>query len=128
MSPSRAARGEHDNRHVRALAHRAADVDAVHVRKTEVEHDEIGLVPLDRVESCPAAHRGQHVVSARPQQRGHGGDDVRLVVDDENALRHVYCGTAAVRTAPGTTIENFAPARRRSPPRSGHPPPPAVLA
>ena len=71
---------------------------------------EIRLVALDRLERRATAHRGQHVIAARPQQRGHGADDVRFVVDDEDARGHCYCATVAARTGPGTTIVNRAPA------------------
>ncbi|HKW85240.1 MAG TPA: cytochrome P450, partial [Burkholderiaceae bacterium] len=51
-----------------------------------------------------------YLVAARTKQRHNRADDVRLVVNDENAGSHRYCTTGTGRTAPGTAIENRAPA------------------
>ena len=50
-----AARGEHQDRHARRLSHRHAHLDAVDVRQAEVEHEQVWLVAVHRLErrACP---------------------------------------------------------------------------
>ena len=81
---ARRARGSARSRICRTST---AHLDAVDVRQAEVEHDEIRLVAFDRLERRASGHRGSDLVAARAQQRRHRADDVRLVVDDEDARR-----------------------------------------
>ena len=80
---------QHDDRHGPPVADQTAHLDAVHVRQPEVEDDEIGAVALDAAEGRAARHGGRHLVAARPQQRRHGRENPRLVVDDQDLQRHV---------------------------------------
>ena len=73
---------------VEALPNRAAHLHAVDIRQTQIEHDEIGLVAIDRLDGRASRHRRVHVVAARTEQRRHGAEDVRLVVDDQDSRGH----------------------------------------
>ncbi len=82
----RVARGEEDDRHSGALgAEPPRDLEALHVRQHHVEQQQVRL---------EGAHRGQRVATRsgrlhpeplEAQRHGDHVDDVRLVVDDEDA-------------------------------------------
>ena len=80
------ARGQHQDRDVRALAHAAADLEPVHVRQVEVEHDEGGRLRGDRIEGGAAGADGLHVVAGVLQIEGDERRDRRLVLDDQDRL------------------------------------------
>ena len=71
-----------------ALANLTADVDAVEVGQAEIEDDQVGRVTVDRFERGVTGHRRQHFVAARAKERRDGRQEVRLVVDDEDAFSH----------------------------------------
>ena len=78
--------------------------------KPEVEHDQVRLLAIDGLDRGAAVHRGEHLVAARAQQRRQRAEDVRLVVDDQDPRRHRQASLSTARVAPGTSIENRAPA------------------
>ena len=79
--------GQHQDRDVRALAHAAADLEAVHVGQVEVEDDQRGLLGRDRVERGAAGADGLHDVAGVLQIEGDERRDRRLVLDDQDRLR-----------------------------------------
>src|SRR5439155_11833052 len=79
-----ASTGEHHDRHVRVRPEGTRHVEAVHLRKTEIENDEVG--PLGaRGGECrlPVVRRGNResrVLEVIAREL----DDLRLVIDDEH--------------------------------------------
>ena len=76
--------------------------------KPEIEHDQIRLVALDGFERrARPLIADRHLVAARRSSGATVADDVRLVVDDEDARGHDSTpSTGAARTGPGTTMVN----------------------
>ena len=75
---------QHDHRHRVVGAHLSQHVETAHLGKTEVEHDELGLVVGDLVERGGAV---AGVVDRVPLTLERGADDVdevEVVVDDED--------------------------------------------
>ena len=75
---------QHDHRHRVVGAHLSQHVEAAHLRETEVEHDELGLIVGDLVERGRAV---TGVVDRVPLTLERGADDVdevEVVVDDED--------------------------------------------
>src|SRR6185312_14140321 len=103
------ARGQHDDRHVRALPDPAADLDPVHVRQVEVEHDEGRHLGRDGVERTGAgAHRAHAVAGVLEIERDERRDRL-LVLDDQHRLRLAHGATAFVvgpstAAAPNATV------------------------
>src|SRR5262245_61701761 len=78
---------EDDDRDRGPAAQAADHLDAVDPGQAEVEHDEVGVLARRDGECRLAARRELHVVAARTQVRPERAQDLRLVVDDEDA-RH----------------------------------------
>ena len=74
------------------LSHLTAHINAVHVRQTEVEHDQIRLVAFDGIQTRSPGHRRRDLVPARTEQGSHGAQDVGLIVHDEDTGRHILLG------------------------------------
>ena len=81
------AGGEHQDRHVRGLAHAAADLDPVDVGQHQVEDDQRGLLGRDLRQRGAAGGDGAHVVAGVLEVEGDERGDRRLVLDDQNRLR-----------------------------------------
>ena len=58
-------------------------VEAVHVGQHDVEHDEVGAVPLGGLDGLAAGRRGDDLESGVPQAGREQFQDVRLILDDE---------------------------------------------
>ena len=71
-----------------AFANLTADVDTVEIGQAQIEDDQIGRVTVDGFERGVPGHRRQHFVAARAKERRDGRQEVRLVVDDEDAISH----------------------------------------
>src|SRR3954468_3009213 len=83
----RVAGGEEDDRHPRALrAEALGDVEALHVRQHDVEHDEVRAERGDLRERVGAGAGGLDAEALEPQGHRDDVDDVGLVVDDEDAV------------------------------------------
>ena len=121
-------------------AQAADDLDAVHVGQAEVEHDEVG--PAGR----PAARRarravGGHVdvVSAGAQVDPQGAQDLRLVVDDQDAghgrsltvrrpvVEALDDGAVGQRAWPASSLAATGGLRRRAGVSTMVSPPPGVV-
>ena len=86
----RVAGREEDDRHPRALGAEAlGDVEALHVREHDVEHDEVRLERGDRGERVGAGPGRLDLEALEAQGHAHDVDDVGLVVDDEDAVLRV---------------------------------------
>src|SRR3954470_11242418 len=81
------ARGQHQDRHVARLANALRHLDAVDVRKHEVEHDQSGHLLRDLVQRITAGRgRADGVPGVLEVQRDERGDRA-LVLDHEDARR-----------------------------------------
>ena len=81
------ARGQHQDRHVGALADPLADLDAVDVRQHQVEHDQRRRVRGGLAERVGAGRRRPHRVAGVPQVERDERGDRALVLDDEDGRR-----------------------------------------
>ena len=63
----------------------ADDLDAVQVGQAEVEHDQVGVRVGGRLQGAAAAARGHDLVVAGLQVDPQRPQDLRLVVDDQDA-------------------------------------------
>jgi hypothetical protein len=80
----RVAGGKEHHGDLRAAAAQPADdVKAVHVGQHDVEHDEIGPVPLRGLHRLVSRRRGDHLETRVPQAGRQQFQDVRLVLDHE---------------------------------------------
>jgi hypothetical protein len=81
-----APRGEHDDGRFTHPTQLAGHIQAIHARQHEVEHDEVGVVPLDQFERGPPIagtdDREALLLEVEPEQL----DDVAFVVDDQDRL------------------------------------------
>ena len=111
------------------LAHLGADVDAAAVGQHEVEHHRVGRAHRRRRRAPPASvSAASTVVAGVAQDHLQAADDLRLVVDDEDALRlGAHVDARRLRRRAGSETANDVPsagaalqldARRRWPPRS----------
>src|SRR5206468_10605681 len=76
---------QEDLRDVRPAREAPDDLGAVHVREAEVEYEQVGsLGGRDGERFLPRARLGD-VVAVRRQGRPERAEDLRLVVDDEDA-------------------------------------------
>ena len=83
-----AARGQHQDRRLRAGADRATDLEAVDIGQHHVENDGVERGRFERGEPIAAAETALDDEPGRAQiVRQHGGE-ARIVVDDEKPLRH----------------------------------------
>jgi len=80
------AGGQHQDRNVPALADPPANLDAVHVRKHQVEHDQSRLLGLDLRERISAGSDGLDAVARLLQVQRDERSDRGLVLDDEHGL------------------------------------------
>ena len=74
-----------DDRDCAPAAQAANDLDAVDPRQAEVEHDDVGVVAGSQGKCRLSRRRQVDVVPARLQVRPERAEDLRLVVDDEDA-------------------------------------------
>jgi hypothetical protein len=79
-------RRQHEDRHVRRLADAPAQLDAVAVRKVEVEDDERRRLACERDQRGLRTRCGLHRVPRVAQVRGDERRDRRLVLDDEDRV------------------------------------------
>src|SRR5271166_5434367 len=98
--------GEHDDRDRRPAAEALDDLEAVHVRQSEVEYHRIGMVASGDGERLVAAGREVHLVATasqvdvhRPQQRG-------LVVDHQNSAHASARWRLKTRVAPPPAVSS----------------------
>ena len=101
-------RGQHQDLEAapaRVGADVAAHLESAHPREHHVEDDEVGGLLRERVEGRLAVRRDRDLVPLALHEELEGHDDVRLVVDDEDAMGH----------GPVPPIRPRAPARRRLP-------------
>ena len=80
------ARRENDDRHFRKLPDVAQNVLAVAVGQTEVEHDHVRRLAHRRPQRIRRRLRCNRLVACGRQRDFQEALDLRLVVDDENAL------------------------------------------
>jgi hypothetical protein len=78
--------GQHQDRHVGALAHAAADLDAVHVGQIEVEDDQRRRLRRECVQRCAPGRGCLDAVPGVLEIERHEGGDRGLVLDDEDRL------------------------------------------
>lgn len=74
----------------------AADLQAVEARQHDVEHHQIGLPGLGRVDGGRSVHGRLDEEALGPQAGGDGIDDRRVVLDDQHAALGAGCGRDAV--------------------------------
>ena len=87
------ARGEHQDRNVRAGAHLAADVEAVLARQADVEQHEPDRMPLELDQRLVAVPHPDHAVAVARQVAADELADRRLVLDEEDCPGHTVEGT-----------------------------------
>src|SRR5688572_396821 len=92
------AGGEHQDRHVRGLAHAAADLDPVDVRQHQVEDDQGGRLGGDVRQPSAAGRDRADVVAGVLQVQGHEGGDRGFVLHDQDRLGPGSHQSAAVPT------------------------------
>jgi len=79
---------EDDDRHPQAgFANVPADVETRHIRKHDVEQDQIGFVQLDAAEGLGTGLRLDHLVALLFEGEMDRLADHRLIVDDQDSLR-----------------------------------------
>ena len=84
-APSSAARGQHDHRHLAALAELTEDLDAAEAREHEVEEDEVGIA-ADRPHEAELAVGGVLDLDAvLAQVLGRPLGQLGVVFDQEHA-------------------------------------------
>ena len=93
----------------RALADPPADLDAVHVRQVEVEHDEGRHLGRDGVQRARAGPHRAHAVAGVLEVERDERRDRLLVLDDQHRLRLAHGATAFVvgpstAAAPNETV------------------------
>ncbi len=80
--------GEDDDRSLMAAADGAADFDAAHVGHHEVGHDEVGNPVVKDAQALFGVVGGAHVEALRGECGAQHAGDLRLIVDDEDAVGH----------------------------------------
>ena len=83
------ARGEEEDRHVRGAADLPADLEAIHLRHADIEHDERRLHPLELLQRGGAVIGGMDLHAGLLQREADHFADMRIVVGNEDAVRHV---------------------------------------
>ncbi len=102
----RVARGQHEDRRVVLVgAQLAGDVEAVHPRQAEVEHDQVGEEGVDLVQRLDPVAGELHLVALQAQRALEHLGDLLVVLDDEHADGSVgglhACGAYADRLMRG---------------------------
>src|SRR5262249_30227117 len=90
--------GQHHDRQgggARVLAEAPADLEPVHLRKHQVEENEIGQAQLDLAKRVGARPGLADMESLPLEMKREQVAEVRLVPDDQHATRHGGCGGAA---------------------------------
>ncbi len=82
------ARGEHDHGDARALAQLAADGESVHLRHHDVEYDEVRVGRARLLQRLLAVERLNHIEALVAEVEASELDDVSLVVDYKDCVRH----------------------------------------
>jgi len=80
------ASGQHDDRNIARAPDGARDVEAVGLRKGQVEDHEVGPASREFSERGRAGRRGHHLEPGPLQVVAYQPDDRRFVIDDENCL------------------------------------------
>jgi signal transduction histidine kinase len=88
------ASGEHDDRHLGALADLSAQVAAVAVGQHDVEQDDVGLDPVERLARALDGARHLRVEPVALEMLGERLGDGLLVLDDQDAGFHASDGIA----------------------------------
>ena len=83
--------GEEDHRHVRFLADLAQQLHAVHARHLDVEYGEVGGLAPEPLERLGASRIGAHPESLVLEGHGYRGQDVAVVVDEDDGVGHRLC-------------------------------------
>src|SRR5437879_1004979 len=108
--------GHHDDQQARVGLHRALErLDAVEIGHPDVEEHQVrGGISLDELEGFLAALRHGNLVALVLQDARERVEDRRLVVHDQDVVRHGYwrgqTGSSIVKTAP---VGTWLPARMR---------------
>ena len=108
-----AARQHHDRDGLVARAHHPQQFQALHVRQSKIENDEIGIL-RQQLERGLAVRRLQDVVALRAQAHAQQFADGRLVIDHENLERgraHAAVSSCLVAGGTGNLIVKTAPGR-----------------
>ena len=79
------AGGQHQDRDVAVAAQAAADLDAVHPRQPEVEHDQVRNEAGGDVERLDSVGRGAYFVALVAERAAQDVGDVDVVLDDQDA-------------------------------------------
>jgi hypothetical protein len=82
-----AARGEHDDRHLRFRADLAAQAEAVFTRQHHVEDDEVDAMVGHRPDHFASVGRRRHVVGVGAQVFRNQRPRLAVVFDDKNVRR-----------------------------------------
>src|SRR5207244_3845610 len=93
-----------DDRHLAPPPEPTDDIDPVDAGQTEIEDDDIGVVPRRQLEGLLAGAGEVDVVAARPEVHLQGLADLWLVVDDEHPADHEPGNPAGRNVAPKTPI------------------------
>ena len=115
---------EHDHRGCRPRPQLAAHIRAAAVRKDEVEDHRLGRMRGRRDERLLCRRRRVDGVAGAAERRAKRPQDLRLVVDDEDALPAHACNSAGTSTT-GSASANDAPCPGRD---SAHTRPPLASA
>src|SRR5437764_193423 len=137
------AGGQHDDRHIRPLAHRADHLLSIAVRQRQIQHHHVGRIGGDTPGRIGDGSRRRHLVIIRRERGLQETEDRGLVVDHQNAGfgRHDACsggnvtmmlkprpfatGLSAVTVPPWASMMPLAIARPRPVPL---PPSPSPIA
>src|SRR5207248_2828750 len=101
--------GQDDHRSATPGAQLTADRGAAAVREDEIEHDGVGRIRGERGERGLGRLGSLDLVSRTPEAGPQGAQDLRLVVDDEDALA-AHARTGARRSASGRERTRWPPA------------------
>ena len=96
--------GEHDHRHARALAQRAADVDAGEAGQHEVQQHQVGAAAVELLQRVGAGLGHRDLVALLAQQVGQRVGERLLVLHHQDACHRVTSresGCPAGRARPG---------------------------
>ena len=84
------------------LADLAADVEPVDLRHADVEHDEVRPVAGEAGQRLLAVARLEHGHAGLPERDADDLADMRVVVDDEDAVRQASLRSVAVNLRPNS--------------------------
>jgi hypothetical protein len=91
-----------------------ADLEAIHPRQHQIEHDQVGAMFRMSAECIRAVGRDDHVIALTLETGSNGFGDRVLVLDDEHGLGcHGVIVSTAPRAAGGWVMEKSWRERRR---------------